>query len=413
MKLRNFVSTIALTMVLTACGDNGNNEEAAVVDNAALATEIAMNTIIVDTHIDVPYRLYGQMDEDGTWIDVGYATEGGDLDYPRSVAGGLNAPFMSVYLPAETEAAGTATKIADELIDMVERIANENPKKYAIATSTADVEAHFAAGLISLPMGMENGAPIAGSMENLQHFYDRGIRYITLTHGKANHISDSSYDPERPHGGLSDFGKELVPAMNNIGIMIDISHVSDEAFWDAIKISKVPVIASHSSARHFTPGFERNMNDDMIKGLGDNGGVIHINYGSSFLTEEANQYRPNIAKAYTADLEAKGVEGTDELRDAFVKEYTTKHPYPYATLDQTLDHFDHVVKLVGIDHVGIGSDYDGVGDSLPVGLKDVASYPTLIKGLLDRGYSEEDVKKVLSGNLMRVWKAVEVYAAAN
>ncbi len=198
--------------------------------------------------------------------------------------------------------------------------------------------------------------------------------------------------------------------MNRLGIMVDISHVSDDAFWDVMEVTSAPAIASHSSARHFTPGWERNIGDDMIVGLAENGGVVMINYGSAFLTEAANTYGDRRSEAYTAYLEDNGLEDSGENSAAFRERYQQETPYPYATLDETLDHFDHVVELVGIDHVGIGSDYDGVGDSLPVGLKDVASYPTLIAGLLDRGYSEEDVVKILGGNLMRVWREVEAAA---
>ena len=208
------------------------------------------------------------------------ATEGGDFDYPRAKKGGLTAPFMSIYVPASLDNSDESTAVAHQLIDLVEAMVYRSPEKFAIAKSVADVKAQFKKGLISLPMGMENGSPVQGSMENLKTFYERGIRYITLAHSLSNHIADSSYDLRRQWHGLSPFGKELVAEMNNLGIMVDISHVSDDAFYQAIEISKVPVIASHSSLRKYTPGFERNMNDDMVKKLGENGGVIMINFGS-------------------------------------------------------------------------------------------------------------------------------------
>jgi len=260
-------------------------------------------------------------------------------------------------------------------------------------------------------MGMENGSPIEGDLANLKHFYDRGIRYITLTHSKANHISDSSYDEERPAGGLTDFGKTLVKEMNNIGVMVDVSHISDDAFFDVMELSKTPVIASHSSARHFTPGFERNMSDDMIKLMAKNGGVIQINFGSSFINQSAIEYGKVRKEAIKAFTTANNLEKDSAEITAFKKQYKIDNPYPYASLNDVLDHFDHVINLVGVDYVGIGSDYDGVGDSLPSNLKDVASYPNLIEGLLKRGHSEADIAKILSGNVMRVWKAVEAYAA--
>lgn len=377
------------------------------MDYTAAANRITAETIIVDGHIDVPYRL------NNAWDDVSGPTDTGDFDYPRAVSGGLNAPFMSIYTPADLDGTPAAKEHADKMINIVERIAAESPNKFTVTKSVADVEAAFRNGQIALPLGMENGSPLLGDLANLDHFHERGIRYITLAHSKSNKISDSSYDPTRQWDGLSEFGEQVVKRMNELGIMVDISHVSDDAFWDVMKITATPVIASHSSARNFTPGFERNMNDDMIKALATNGSVIMINYGSSFVTETANQYRPKLTEAYTAHREAEGIEDTPEAREAFTATYAETMPYPYATLDEVLDHFDHVVELAGIDHVGIGSDYDGVGDSLPIGLKDVASYPTLVEGLLKRGYSEEDIKKVLSGNVLRVWRTVEAYAAAH
>ncbi len=375
-------------------------------DSAARAEEIARASIIVDAHIDVPDRVYDQ------WEDVTVATATGDFDYPRAVAGGLNAPFMSIYTPASLEAEGESKRRAEALIDIVERIVETAPDRFAIALSPADVEAHFAKGIISLPMGMENGSPIEGDLHNLRYFYDRGIRYITLAHSLSNRISDSSYDDNKAHGGLSEFGAEVVREMNRLGIMVDVSHVSDEAFWQVLAITTVPVIASHSSARHFTPGWERNMSDDMIRALAENGGVIHINFGSAFIAEESRDYSSARSDAWDAFLEESGQASSDELRERFNEQYAMQNgPYPFATLDQTLDHFDHVVQLTGsVDHLGIGSDYDGVGDSLPIGLKDVSSYPNLIAGLLARGYSEADVRKILGGNTLRVWRQVQAGA---
>ncbi len=369
------------------------------------AIAIAKETIIVDGHIDVPYRVKEK------WVDVTKATEGGDFDYPRAVKGGLNAPFMSIYVPASLDNSPESTQLAHELIDSVEAIVARAPDKFAIAKSPSEVKAQFEKGLISLPMGMENGSPLQGDLANLKAFYERGIRYITLAHSQANHISDSSYDLRRKWKGLSPFGKTLVTEMNNIGIMLDISHVSDDAFYQVIELTKVPVIASHSSLRRFTPGFERNMNDEMIKKLGENGGVVMINFGSSFVSKQAGQWRTGLTNAKKALIEKEG-EDSPKLAN-FEEEYRKTVPYPYSTLDEVLDHIDHVVELVGIEHVGIGSDYDGVGDSLPIGLKDVASFPNLVQGLLDRDYTRADIEKILSGNVLRVWQQVETYAASH
>ncbi|NCF16107.1 MAG: membrane dipeptidase [Gammaproteobacteria bacterium] len=398
---------LATATLLAACGaDNKTGNEPAVVDYAAEAQRIAQSSIIIDTHIDVPMKLAM------TAPDVSRATDSGDFDYPRAVAGGLNVPFMSIYTPASYEAEGKSKAAAELLIDLVEKMVANAPDKFSIATSVADVRSQFDAGLMSIPMGMENGSPIDGDLANLKHFYDRGIRYVTPAHSLSNHISDSSYDENRQWNGLSEFGKEAIREMNRLGMMIDVSHVSDDAFWQIIEISEAPVIASHSSARYFTPGFERNMNDEMIVAMAEKGGVIQINFGSTFVNQESRDYgdaRSAAGKQYLLEH--------PDLTEAYLYQdypavYAEEHgPLPFATVDDVLDHFDHVVKLTGVDHVGIGSDYDGVGDSLPTGLKDVSSYPNLIAGLLERGYSEEDIRKILGENLLRVWDAVESYAA--
>ncbi len=396
----------AITAALLFGCESGDNTAETTPDPSAEAERIARDAIIVDTHIDVPYRLAAKPD------DISKATESGDFDYPRAVQGGLNAPFMSIYTPAEYEAEGKSKETADKLIDMVEGFATRWPDKFAIALSTDDVRRQFEAGLMSLPMGMENGSPIEGNLDNIRYFYDRGIRYITPAHSLSNHLSDSSYDENRRWNGLSEFGVAAIQEMNRLGVMIDVSHVSDDAFWQIMEITAAPVIASHSSARHFTPGFERNMSDEMIVAVAENGGVVQINFGSSFITAEARAY----SEARSAAGELFAAENPDftaeDLWTKYPAIYAEEHgPLPYADIEDVLDHFDHVIRLTGVDHVGIGSDYDGVGDSLPTGLKDVSSYPNLVAGLLRRGYSEDDIRKILGENLLRVWKAVEDYAA--
>ena len=398
---------LAAIAALAACSPEPAATPAnATPDYDAEAGRIAQSSIIVDTHIDVPYRLLNRP------VDISEGTDTGDFDYPRAVAGGLNVPFMSIYTPAELEEKGESKAAAEELIDIVEQMAAEHPDKFAIATSVEDVRRQFDAGLVSLPMGMENGSPIDGNLSNLQHFYERGIRYLSLSHGSNNHLSDSSYDETTQWGGISEFGAEVIREMNRLGIMIDVAHVSDEAFWEIMAITEAPVIASHSSARHFTPGFERNVSDEMIAAIGEGGGVVQINFGSMFLTKAALDYSNSRMTAGKAYLATHPELSESYLYREFPAIYAADHgPLPYASIDDVLDHFDHVVKLVGIDHVGIGSDYDGVGDSLPAGLKDVASYPNLVAGLLRRGYSEADVRTILGENLLRVWSAVEDYAA--
>jgi len=398
-------AAVAATLI-AACGNEPAPVEAPVIDLAVEAKRIATASIIIDTHVDVPYRL------EKAPADVSLATDDGDFDYPRAVAGGLNAPFMSIYTPAELEAKGESKETADKLIDSVEAIVSGHPEKFAIALTADDIRTQFAAGIMSLPLGMENGSPIEGDLANLQHFYNRGIRYVTPTHGLSNHLSDSSYDDNRQWGGLSEFGREAIVEMNRLGIIVDVSHVSDDAFWQIVELSKAPVMASHSSARHFTPGFERNMSDDMIVALGENGGVIQINFGSTFISQVARDYGDALRTAGKAYI-AEHPELTEEfIYRGYRSIYEEEHgPMPFASVDDVLDHFDHVVKLTSIDNVGIGSDFDGVGDSLPTGLKDVSQYPNLVQGLLERGYSEDEIRKILSENVLRVWEAVEAYAA--
>jgi membrane dipeptidase len=366
----------------------------------ALAREIARKHILVDTHIDAPYRLQ----ED--WEDVTQTTRRGEFDVPRAVTGGLDIPFMSIYTPASMEAEGGSYQLANRLIDSVEAMVARAPDQMVMVSTAEAAKAAFEAGKVGLALGMENGTPLEGDLAKLRHFRARGISYITLAHSLSNHLSDSSYDENRPLQGLSEFGREAVREMNRVGMMVDISHVSDQAFFQVLEVSRAPVIASHSSARHFTPGFERNMSDEMIVALAKNGGVIQINFGSTFVTQEARDWSDAYWAEYGAFRAANGLDsGASEL-EHFSTEYRSAKPFPYATIGDVIDHFDHVVKLVGIDHVGIGSDYDGVGDTLPVGLKDVSDFPNLVSGLLGRGYSEADIAKILGGNLMRVWRQV-------
>jgi membrane dipeptidase len=346
------------------------------------------------------------------WEDVTKATEEGDFDYQRARNGGLDIPFMSIFTPGESEAEGSSYQLANRLIDSVEAMVGRAPEKMMLVKSSNDAVIAHQQGLMGLAMGMENGSPIDGKLENLAFFKDRGISYITLAHGLSNHLSDSSYDEERKWNGLSSFGKEAVVEMNRLGIMIDISHVTDEAFYQVLDLSKVPVIASHSSARHFTPGFERNMSDEMIKALAANGGVIQINFGSSFLTAEANDWYKTMGKARKAYLEENGFDEHGDEAAEFRESWREKHPFPFASMEQVVAHFTHVIELVGVQHVGIGSDFDGVGNSLPDGLKDVSAYPNLIEELLMLEYSLQDIEAIMGGNLMRVWRAAEAYAAS-
>jgi membrane dipeptidase len=314
---------------------------------------------------------------------------------------------MSIYVPASFEENGGGKAFADGLIDGVEALAARHPDKFVVGMSVADGQRAFEEGRIALFMGMENGTPIEGDLANLDHFHRRGIRYITLCHSKDNHICDSSYDERHTHTGLTPFGEQVVRRMNELGIMIDVSHISDDAFWDVMEITAAPVIASHSSLRHFLPGFERNMSDEMVLRLAENGGVIQINFGSSFISDAYRKAGDERRAAIRALLEEAGVERNSDEGRAIRRSYAEEHPIEFADVTDVADHIDRVVELVGVDHVGFGSDFDGVGDSLPTGLKDVSDFPNLIAELLRRGYSDEDVEKICSGNVFRVLAEVE------
>ncbi len=362
------------------------------------AKQLAEQYLIADTHIDVPYRLQQQ------WSDVTQATDGGDFDFPRAKTGGLDLIFMSIYTPAVYDEPGGHWQLANVLIDGVEALAARAPDKFAVVAEPQQVAAAKAAGKVALALGMENGSPIR-TLEDVQFFHERGIRYVTLAHSLSNAISDSSYDEARPNDGLSDFGREVVMEMNRLGIMVDVSHLSDKAIEDVLAISNDPVIASHSSARHFTPGWERNISDELIKAVASKGGVVQINFGSAFLTQHAQDWYNAFDEARSAFLEQQQVDADSEAAATFSANYREHRPYPFAKTADVVEHIEHVIKIAGIDHVGLGSDYDGVGDSLPEGLKDVSQYPNLIAALLEKGHSESDIEKILGGNLMRVWAA--------
>jgi membrane dipeptidase len=376
-----------------------------------VADSLAQTFIITDGHVDLPFRLkVKNFRLEKEFLGIPISTTEGDFDYERAKKGGLDAPFMSIYIPSRYQLqADNGKALADSLISMIDGIIAAHPDKFAKASNPEDVEANTKAGKISLPMGMENAAPIGNDLANVQYFYDRGIRYMTLTHGKDNQISDSSYDTTQTWNGLSPFGETAVREINRVGIMVDISHVSDSAFYDVLKITNVPVIASHSSCRYFTPGFQRNMGDDMIKALGKNGGVIQINFGASFLDSVA---RTNSALLDSLEkiLGDKKLTSRDAEAQPIIDQFVKNHNELFSDVERVADHIDHVKQLAGIDHIGIGSDYDGVGDSLPVGLKDVSQYPNLIFVLLKRGYTPEEIEKICFGNVKRVWDAVTAAA---
>lgn len=403
-----------VTAFVFLLGCSGEKSESTSNDDQlrTKANDLAQQFVLADTHVDLPYRLkikHFRLEREYMGIPV--STTEGDFDFERAKKGGLDAPFMSIYIPSSYQQKPDNGKaLADSLINMIEGIVQAHPDKFALARTPSEIEENSKAGKISLPLGMENGAPIGNDVKNVAYFFDRGIRYVTLTHGKDNQICDSSYDTLSRWNGLSPFGEKVVAEMNRVGMMVDISHVSDSAFYDVLKVTTAPLIASHSSCRYFTPGFHRNMSDDMIKALAKNGGVIQINFGASFLDSLA-RVNSKVLDSLEKTLQEKGLTSKDSAAQPIIDQFAKNHSDLYSDVERVADHIDHVVKLVGIDHVGIGSDYDGVGDTLPLGLKDVSDYPNLFYVLLKRGYSDEDIKKICSGNIFRVWnKVIEVSA---
>ena len=372
------------------------------------AQRLAHDAIIVDTHIDAPGILMEN------WADLGAEAKDREFDYPKARAGGLDVAFMSIYTSAGQDDEGSAWQAANAMIDGIEALVQRHPDKFAILTSPKDAARLLEDGRVLLPLGMENGAPLVDKLDNVKFFFDRGVRYITLAHSANNRIADSSYVIDKKWNGLSPFGREVVKEMNRVGIMVDVSHLADGSAMEAINLSSVPVIASHSAFRHFTPDFERNISDELARAIAAKGGVVQVPFGTAFIDPasaadtQAHFRAINDFNRRNAQLKAAGK--PEESRAAFDKAWEAAHPPHDSTLAQVLDQIDYGVKLVGIDHVGIGSDFDGVGGELPAELKTVADFPNLVAGLQARGYKDADIRKILGGNLLRAWGEIEAGA---
>ncbi|MEL7037027.1 MAG: dipeptidase [Cyanobacteria bacterium J06592_8] len=339
---------------------------------------------------------------------------GGQWDLVRMEEGKLDVVFMSIFTGQQlrnNEAYKKAKDHVNQLIDFTEQVVKDNPDQIAIALTPEEAYQNEKLNKKTIFLGMENGYPIGKDIKNVQFFYDRGIRYITLTHSRNNDLGDSSTDKTQEWGGLSPFGEEVVKEMNRLGIIIDISHVHDETFWDVIKLTKAPVIASHSSARAIQDS-PRNMSDDLLRAIKENGGVVHLCLLGKYIKEiEQNPERKAALKEIAPEFEAwrQGKLSDEETTALFAKyrEVEQKFPEKKPTLADAINHIDHMVKIMGIDHVGIGSDFDGGGGL--IGINDVSEMANITQELLARGYSEEDIRKIWGGNLMRVFeKVIEV-----
>lgn len=373
------------------------------------AAELARDAVIVDTHIDAPSELLKH------WRDLGESTPDREFDYPRARSGGLDVAFMSIYTSPEDDARGEAREKAHREIDAVEAMVGRHPDRFAVVTSPRDVDRLRADGHVLLALGMENGAPIGDDLSQLALIHARGVRYITLAHSHSNRIADGSYSLDRPWHGLSPFGERVVAEMNRLGIMVDVSHLSDDAVRGVLRVARAPVIATHSGLRHFTPGFERNLSDELARAIAKTGGVVQITFGSGFIDPKAaadtTAYFRELANFQRAQTQAKARGEPVKSVDDFDAVWDPAHPKPPTRLAQVVDQVVYAVKLLGEDHVGIGSDFDGVSGALPAGLRSVADYPNLVAALQERGLSDATISKVLGENLLRVWAQVEAAAA--
>ncbi|MCX6328246.1 MAG: dipeptidase [Bacteroidia bacterium] len=384
---------ILLIVIFPACKSRfkGKSDE----ELRQMAQKICDNNIILDSHIDWPEWIIDSPE------DISGRTTKGDFDLVRAKKGGLNAALSVAYINS-VYGVDKGRIMIDSMLNLVRYYAKNYPDKFALALNPADVRKNFDKKLFSLIPCLENGSPISDNPGYLKFLKDQGIAYITLCHNKTNQISDSNFDQDRKWYGLSPLGSEVIKEMNRLGIMIDISHSTDSTVFQALRLSKAPVIATHSSCRYFTPGFERNLPDTLIKAIAKKNGVIMVNFGSFFLDSICMKNWIYLYDKWqdSTKIDLSSKEGID-----FTHEYGKTHKL-YSDSKQVVNHIDHIVKLVGIDYVGIGSDYDGIENAQPSDLLDVSSYPVIVFELLKRGYSEKDIKKILSGNFLRVWNDV-------
>ena len=371
----------------------------------ARALEIHNSAIVIDTHADTPQRF---LDEN---YDIGSTDpkDHGHISLDKAKAGNLGAEFFSIWVEPETNQGHFARHTLD-LIDSVYEQAARHPDRMMMAFSVADIErAHHEHKLAAL-MGIEGGHSLENDIHLLRDYYRLGVRYMTLSWSNTNEFADSSGDINNPkvehHNGLTEGGKQIVLDMNRLGMLVDISHVADKTFWDAIAVSKAPVIASHSSARALT-NHPRNMTDDMLRAVAKNGGVVQVNFYNAFVDENyrkaaeaQTKEREAAVKAYTDKLKVEGKTPTYLDSERIEREWAAKIPRP--PLSSLIDHIDHIAKVAGVDHVGLGSDFDGVSGATPEGIDSAADLPKITQALLDRGYSGDDIRKVLGGNILRV-----------
>jgi membrane dipeptidase len=397
--MRNFVAVAVGILGLTAWADEPRSRGKVEVTEAALT--IHRDAILVDGHNDLPWELRAKSEGAFLKVDIARPQPKLHTDIERLRKGGVGAQFWSAYVPAESAKKGKAVTQTLEQIDTIHRMIAQYPETFAFAGSVDEIYAARSQGKIASMIGIEGGHSIDNSLGALRCFYRLGVRYMTLTHSDTLDWADSATDAPKSHG-LSPFGEQVVAEMNRLGMLVDISHVSVETMKHAIRVSKAPVIASHSSAFAIA-AHPRNVPDDVLVLVRDSGGVVMINFFSGFIVPEGARAVQDLFPAYKEMKEKyKDEKQFDEAWGQWKKE----HPIPRGTVHNVVDHIEHVIKVAGIDHVGLGSDFDGIG-VLPEQLDDVSCYPVITQELLNRGYNAEQIKKVLGGNLLRVFRKAE------
>ncbi|HVO58890.1 MAG TPA: dipeptidase [Dongiaceae bacterium] len=373
-------------------------------DVSERAKKLHFSSIVVDTHDDTTQRLLDPR------FDLGVRQPDGSIDIPRMKEGGLDAIFFSVWLPSRVTGPVAVQKAMDQ-IDAVREQVRRHPRDLMLATTAEEIRQARNDGKIAALLGVEGGHMIASDLAVLRLYAALGVRYMTLTHSGNVEWADSSTD-KPVHNGLSDFGKDVIREMNRLGVIVDISHVSDKTFYDVLAVSKAPVFASHSSCRALCDA-PRNMTDQMMKDLAARGGIVQINYHVGFLSQEfrnAEKKDPKINEAIAAEVKRRCGEDANEgcmliEGDKVTREAVGKGLLPRVDYAKIIEHIDHAVRVAGVDHVGLGSDFDGA--NMPYGMEDVAMLPKITEALLRKGYSEGDVRKILGENTLRLMSDVE------
>jgi membrane dipeptidase len=360
------------------------------------------SAIVVDGHNDLPWKIRTEGSSTFDKLDISQPQPSLHTDIARLRSGGVKAQFWSVYVPAGTRHKGTALSTTLEQIVIVKAMIARYPETFELAGSVDDIERISAAGKIASLIGVEGGHSIENSLAVLRQLYEQGARYMTLTHSDTLEWADSATD-EETHGGLTPFGEEVVREMNHLGMLVDISHVSIPTMKQAIKISKAPVIFSHSSARAIAD-HPRNVPDDVLRLTAENGGVVMVNFYSGFVVPSAAARAKDLLPMLR-ELQAKYGDDSRQIK-AEIRRWAVQHPIDRGSIHVVLDHIEHIAKVAGVDHVGLGSDFDGI-ETCPIQLEDVSTYPRITQGLLDRGWREEDIRKVLGANLLRVMRGAE------